>query len=112
MVLPTLTLADVQRQVHHAWDNKQDGLMASISISYVIAFMTVLVRLWARRIRGVSLSWNDYFIVFSLVRSDICQKPTYFLTIMQVVTTAICAVIYRGIYGSITLTFATDTRQR
>lgn len=73
--------------------NNQD-LGAAIHIKYVaiisvfsgLATVAVALRLWARRIKNISLELSDYFIFFGLVRATLSGVIKY----IHSIETALC----------------------
>jgi nicotinamide riboside transporter PnuC len=49
--------------------NLQPWSIATVASVTVLAFVTVCLRLLARFERGQKLWWDDYMIIFSMVRS-------------------------------------------
>lgn len=59
---------DIARQLANLHEDK-GPLMLKVEIPCtVLATITVILRLWSRRIVRVPLKWDDYTIVLSLVR--------------------------------------------
>ena len=71
MALPELTIEEVEYQYAHQYDTKEQWILGNIAISLLCAIIAVILRFVARKKRGIRLAWNDYMIVFSLVRSTL-----------------------------------------
>ena len=70
MVLPALTLEDVDYQFQHRYDNRQQWIYGNIAFSLLLAYAAVILRFVARRKRGLKIAWNDYTIVLGLVSPE------------------------------------------
>ena len=57
-----------------------------ISVFSGLATVTVGLRLWARRIKNMSLELNDYFIILGLVRATLSGDVKY----IHSIETALC----------------------
>ena len=68
MVLPELTLEEVDYEFQHRYDTRQEWIYGNIAFSLLLACTAVVLRFVARRKRGLKIAWNDYTIILALVR--------------------------------------------
>lgn len=59
---------DLQAQIPLYDETLQPNLYASDAICLAAAFTAVILRLYARRLKGQRLGWDDYMIIVALVR--------------------------------------------
>lgn len=66
---------EVKQQLAH-WDEDRGALVVSSVLTFfLIAFITVILRLTARWKQRLRLQWDDYLIIIALVYSPRC--PCY-----------------------------------
>lgn len=66
-----ISAAEVQYELEHVDDNRQQDLIKSLAAGVVLAYLAVVLRLVARRISKARLQADDYWILFSLVISNL-----------------------------------------
>ena len=67
MVLPPLSYEEFLYESAHIKESRQVPLIVGTVVLFGASALAVTLRIWARRIQGLRLAWNDYTIIFSLV---------------------------------------------
>ena len=72
-------------------------MYALATVLTLLAILAIILRFWARRVKKVRPSWDDYLIVFALVLSDVAYRSgvgrlTLFLKI-STIGTGVCMVV-------------------
>lgn len=67
MVLPVLTNQELEYEIAHINESLKISLTIGTGALLGVSILSVGLRLLARRIQGLRLSWNDCTIIFALV---------------------------------------------
>ena len=57
--------------------SKKAPVYVAVAVGFVLATGAVILRILARRISKASFGWDDYTIIFALVRT-LFRRPVYF----------------------------------
>jgi hypothetical protein len=63
----SLTPEEIQYMKEHISDNKVAGIITANVICIVAAYIAVALRLYARRLAGIRLGGDDWWIITALV---------------------------------------------
>jgi hypothetical protein len=66
--MSTLSPEEIQYQMSHQNEDRAADIVVSISVMLAVAYVSVLLRVVARRMGGASLQADDWMIMVGLVR--------------------------------------------
>ena len=113
MTLPDISVEEIQHELDHQYDTRQEWVYASIATAAFFSILAVVLRVMARRKQGMNLAWNDYTMIVALVNyMTQTEKLAVADSLIQLFTLAMCGAFVRGMTFALSIATRTHSQQR